>query len=59
LFGFPRDLSAKEEGAQAILDDMAQTEACAKEVYAQELIDNRYLAEMEKSAFFDQLWAKR
>jgi hypothetical protein len=30
-----------------------------EEVYAQELIDNRYLAEMEKSAFFDQLWAKR
>ena len=52
-------LAIREEGLQAILDDMAQTDARAKKVKPQELIDSRYLDDMEKSGFFDQLWAKR
>ena len=35
------------------------TDPRAKKVTAQELIDRRYLDEMEKSGFFDQLWAKK
>ena len=49
----------KDEALQAILDEVAQTDQRAKKVKPQELIDNRYLDEMEKSGFFDQLWAKR
>ena len=49
----------KNEALQAILDEVAQTDARAKKIKPQELIDNRYLDEMEKSGFFDQLWAKK
>ena len=31
----------------------------AKKVRPQELVDNRFLEDIEKSGFFDQLWAKR
>ena len=49
----------KTESLQAILDELSQTDARAKKVKPQELIDSRYLDEMEKSGFFDQLWAKK
>ena len=49
----------KDEALQAILEEVAQTDARAKKVRPQELVDNRYLDEMEKSGFFDQLWAKK
>jgi NitT/TauT family transport system substrate-binding protein len=52
-------LVIKNEALQAILDEVAQTDPRAKKVKPQELIDNRYLDEMEKSGFFDQLWAKK
>ena len=52
-------LVIKNEALQAILDEVAQTDARAKKVKPQELIDSRYLDEMEKSGFFDQLWAKK
>jgi ABC-type nitrate/sulfonate/bicarbonate transport system substrate-binding protein len=52
-------LSVREESLQAILEDMAQTDPRAKKVRAQELVDSRYLDDMDKSGFFDQLWAKR
>jgi ABC-type nitrate/sulfonate/bicarbonate transport system substrate-binding protein len=52
-------LNIKNEAIQAILDEVAQTDARAKKVKPQELMDNRYLEDMEKSGFFDQLWAKR
>ena len=52
-------LSIREESLQAILEDMAQTDPRAKKVKVQELVDSRYLDDMEKSGFFDQLWAKR
>jgi hypothetical protein len=41
-----------------ILEEMAQTDTRAKKVKAQDLMDNRFLDDMEKSGFFDQLWAK-
>jgi len=49
----------KNEALQAILDEIAVTDARAKKVKPQELVDTRYLDEMEKSGFFDQLWAKK
>lgn len=52
-------LIVKPEALQAILDEVAQTDARAQKVRPQELIDNRFLDEMDKSGFFDQLWAKR
>jgi ABC-type nitrate/sulfonate/bicarbonate transport system substrate-binding protein len=52
-------LTIRDEGLQAILEDMAQTDARAKKVRPQELVDRRYLEDMEKSGFFDQLWTKQ
>jgi len=52
-------LALKAEAFQAILDEVAQTEPKAKGVKPQELMDTRFLTDMEKSGFFDQLWAKR
>jgi NitT/TauT family transport system substrate-binding protein len=52
-------LVIKDEALQAILDEVAQTDARAKKVKPQELVDNRYLDEMEKSGFMDQLWGKK
>jgi hypothetical protein len=52
-------LAIKTESLQAILDEVAQIDPRAKKVTPQELIDSRYLDEMEKSGFFNQLWAKK
>jgi NitT/TauT family transport system substrate-binding protein len=52
-------LVIKTESLQAILDELGQTDPQAKKVKPQELVDNRYLDEMEKSGFFDQLWGKK
>jgi NitT/TauT family transport system substrate-binding protein len=52
-------LAIKLEGIQSTLDEIAPTEPRAKAVKPQEMIDTRYLDEMEKSGFFEQLWAVR
>jgi hypothetical protein len=52
-------LQIKADSLQAILDEVSQDDARAKKIKPQQLIDSRYLDEMEKSGFFDQLWAKR
>jgi NitT/TauT family transport system substrate-binding protein len=52
-------LIIKTESLQAILDEVAQVDARAKKVKPEELVDLRYLEEMEKSGFFDSLWAKK
>jgi ABC-type nitrate/sulfonate/bicarbonate transport system substrate-binding protein len=52
-------LTIKMDSLQAILDEAASTDARAKKVKPQDLVDSRYLDEMEKSRFFDQLWAKK
>jgi NitT/TauT family transport system substrate-binding protein len=50
-------LAMKLEGFQSALDEIAPTEPRAKSVKPQEMIDTRFIDEMEKSGFFDQLWA--
>ena len=52
-------LVVKAEALQAILDEVAQTDERAKKVRPQDMIDNRFLIEMEKSGFWDQIWGKR
>jgi ABC-type nitrate/sulfonate/bicarbonate transport system substrate-binding protein len=52
-------LVIKMESLQAILDEIAPTDARAKKIKPQELVDYRYLDEMEKSGFMDQLWGKK
>jgi hypothetical protein len=47
------------ESLQAILDELAPTDARAKNIKPQEMVDNRYLDEMNKSGFMDQLWGKK
>ncbi len=49
-------LAIKHEGIQSTLDEIAPTDPRAKTVKPQEMIDMRYLDEMEKSGFFEQLW---
>ena len=51
-------LVIKAEALQATLDEVAPVDPRARAVKPQELIDSRYLDEMEKSGFFDQLWKK-
>jgi NitT/TauT family transport system substrate-binding protein len=52
-------LVVKPESLQAILDEVSAADARAKTTTPQELIDTRYLDEMEKSGFFDKLWRKK
>jgi NitT/TauT family transport system substrate-binding protein len=49
-------LAMKPEGFQSTLDEIAPTDPRAKSIKPQEMIDTRYLDEMEKSGFFEQLW---
>ena len=49
-------LALKPEGIQSALEEIAPTEPRAKSVKPQEMMDPRYLDEMEKSGFFHQLW---
>lgn len=50
-------LMIKPEALQAILEEVSQADPRAKKVKPQELMDQRYLDEMEKSGFFDRIWA--
>ncbi len=47
------------DALQAILDEVSQLDPRAKKVKFQDLVDSRYLDEMEKSGFFDQLWGSK
>jgi NitT/TauT family transport system substrate-binding protein len=49
-------LALKLEGIQSTLDEIAPTDPRAKTVKPQEMVDTRYLDEMEKSGFFEQIW---
>jgi ABC-type nitrate/sulfonate/bicarbonate transport system substrate-binding protein len=51
-------LALKAEPMQAMLDDVSQVDPRAKKVKPQELIESRYLDDMEKSGFFDQIWKR-
>lgn len=52
-------LTIKLESLQAILDELAATDPRAKNVKPAEMVDSRYLDEMNKSGFMDQLWSKK
>jgi len=52
-------LTIKLESLQAILDELGATDARAKTVKPADLVDSRYLDEMNKSGFMDQLWGKK
>ena len=52
-------LAIKLEGIQSTLDEITPTEPRAKTVKPQEMIDTRYLDEMEKSGFFEQIWGRK
>ncbi len=52
-------LDIRPEALQANLDEVAQIDPRAKKVKPQDLVDTRYLQELEKSGFFDKLWADK
>jgi len=52
-------LALKLEGIQSTLDEIAPIDPRAKTVKPQEMVDMRYLDEMEKSGFFEQIWGGR
>jgi hypothetical protein len=52
-------LDVKVEAFQAILDEVAKIDARAKKVKPEDLIDRRYLEELEKSGFLDNLWGSK
>ena len=52
-------LAIKLESLQATLDELGATDARAKSIKPQDLVDSRYLDEMTKSGFMDQLWSKK
>jgi NitT/TauT family transport system substrate-binding protein len=52
-------LAMKPEGFQSALDEIAPTEPRAKTAKPQEMLDTRYLDEMEKSGFFEQIWGRK
>lgn len=52
-------LTLKLESLQAILDELASNDPKAKNVKPQDMVDSRYLDEMNKSGFMDQLWSKK
>jgi ABC-type nitrate/sulfonate/bicarbonate transport system substrate-binding protein len=51
-------LDLKTQAIQPIIEDVIKTNPRANEVKPQELIDRRYLSEMESSGFFNQLWGR-
>lgn len=44
------------ESLQAILEEVAQVDPRAKKVKPQDLVDTRFLDEMEKSGFLNKIW---
>jgi ABC-type nitrate/sulfonate/bicarbonate transport system substrate-binding protein len=52
-------LAIRADGLKANLDEISSTEPRAKNVQAEEMMDTRYLDEMTRAGFFDQLWATK
>ena len=50
-------LEFKNEAFQAILDETAKVDGRVKKIKPQDLIDRRFLDSLQKSGFFDKLWA--
>jgi hypothetical protein len=51
-------LELKAPAIQPMLDEVAKTNPKAAELKPQELMDRRYLTEMESSGFFNQVWGE-
>jgi ABC-type nitrate/sulfonate/bicarbonate transport system substrate-binding protein len=49
-------LSIKTEAFQDILDEVAKVDGRAKQVKAEDLIDRRFLDDLDKSGFMNRLW---
>jgi len=52
-------LEFKTEAFQSILDETAKVDPRAKKIKPQDLIDRRYVDGLDKSGFFDKLWARK
>lgn len=52
-------LDLKAAAIQPMIEEVARTNPRASTVKPEELMDRRYLAEMESSGFFKQLWSER
>jgi len=50
-------LEFKTESFQAIIDETAKVDPRAKKLRPQDIVDRTFLDSMEKSGFFDKLWA--
>ncbi|MBI4522509.1 MAG: ABC transporter substrate-binding protein [Deltaproteobacteria bacterium] len=51
-------LEIKPEGIQAILEEVSEIDSRARKVKPQDLIDRRYLDEMERSGFFNRIGSR-
>lgn len=51
-------LELKGPAIQPMIDEVAKTNSRATDVKPQDLMDRRYLSEMESSGFFNQVWAR-
>jgi hypothetical protein len=52
-------LEFKNEAFQAILDETGKIDPRAKAIKPADLIDRRYVDALDKSGFFEKLWARR
>ena len=52
-------LELKPQALQPMIEEVARTNPRANDVKPQDLMDRRYLAEMESSGFFKQLWSEK
>jgi len=52
-------LDIRADSLQAVLDEIAPNDARAKNVKPQQLIDRKYLDEMDKGGFYDNLWGSK
>jgi len=50
-------LEFKNEAFQAIIDETGKVDARAKKIKPQDLVDRRFLDPVNKSGFFEKLWA--
>jgi NitT/TauT family transport system substrate-binding protein len=52
-------LDIKAQAIQTIIDEAQKTNPRAADIKPQDLVDRRYLTEMETSGFFNQLWSDK
>jgi hypothetical protein len=52
-------LELKPQALQPMIEEVARNNPRANDAKPQDLMDRRYLAEMESSGFFKQLWSEK